>query len=233
MEQQQVMLITGTRKGIGKFLVNYYMNKGYKIIGCSRSALDEKINHYKHYIVDVTDEKEVSKMIKEIKQKYKRLDIVVNNAGVAAMNHFLLTPTKTVEQIMNTNFIGTFNICREAGKLMAIQKYGRIVNFTTVAVALNIEGESIYAASKNAVGTFTKVIAKELAKYNITCNAVGPSPIDTDLIRSVPKEKIDKLIENMSIKRFGKFEDVANVIDFFIKKQSDYITGQVIYLGGV
>lgn len=233
MASQEVMLITGTRKGIGKFLVHYYTNKGYKVIGCSRGTFEEKIENYEHFSCDVTDEKEVSKWIKEIKKIYGRLDIVINNAGIASMNHFLLTPTKTVQKVLNTNLIGTFNVCREAGKLMARQNYGRIVNFTTVAVPLNIEGESIYAASKSAIATFTKVIGKELAQYHITCNTIGPSPIATDLIRAVPKEKIDKLVEHMSIKRLGKFEDVANVIDFFIKKESDYITGQTIYLGGI
>lgn len=233
MELQQVMLITGTRKGIGRFLIDYYTKKGYQVIGCSRGPFEDEVENYKHFCVDVTDEKEVFKMIKQIKKEYGRLDIVINNAGIASMNHILLTPTKTAEKILSTNLIGTFNVSREAAKLMMKQNYGRIVNFGTVAIPLKIEGEAIYAASKNAVVSFTQVMAKELAQYNITCNVVGPAPIETDLIANVPKEKIEQLIHQMAIKRLGKFEDVANVIDFFIKKESDYITGQVIYLGGV
>ncbi|AOY75654.1 SDR family oxidoreductase [Clostridium formicaceticum] len=233
MEEQPIILITGTRKGIGRFLVDYYIKKGFKVIGCSRGSFEEDIEGYEHYLVDVTDEREVSKMIKDIYKKYTKLDVVINNAGIASMNHMMLTPTKTVEKILNTNVIGTFNVSREASKLMMRRKYGRIINFGTVAVPLKIEGEAVYAASKNAVVSLTQVMAKELAQYNITCNVVGPAPIATDLIANVPKEKIQQLIDKMTIKRLGKFEDVANVIDFFIKKESNYITGQVIYLGGV
>jgi 3-oxoacyl-[acyl-carrier protein] reductase len=98
---------------------------------------------------------------------------------------------------------------------------------------MHLDGEAIYAASKGAVETFTKVISRELADFGVTCNVVGPTPIETDLIRAVPKEKIDKIIDNLAIKRLGQFEDVANVIDFFINPESNYITGQTIYLGGV
>ena len=149
------------------------------------------------------------------------------------MNHIFLTPQTSADRIMNTNFRGTFLICRESAKLMKKNGYGRIINFSTIAVPLSLAGEAIYTASKSAVESFTKVIAKELADSGITCNLVGPSPIETDLIRTVPSEKIDKIIDALSIKRIGRFDDVANVIDFFIKPESDYITGQVIYLGGV
>lgn len=233
MSIQKVMLITGTRKGIGRFLADYYIERGYLVIGCSRSEFDKTKENYEHYIVDVANEKEVVRMMKKIYQKHKRLDVVINNAGIASMNHLFLTPSSAAINILNTNLIGTFNISREAGKLMSRQLSGRIVNFGTVAVPLKIEGESIYAASKSAIITFTQVIAKELAKYNVTCNVIGPSPIETDLIKAVPEEKIHSLIGNMTIKRLGKFEDVANVIDFFIKDESNYITGQCIYLGGV
>jgi 3-oxoacyl-[acyl-carrier protein] reductase len=149
------------------------------------------------------------------------------------MNHFLLTPCDTVDRIMKTNLLGTFLICRESSKLMKRHRFGRIVNFSTVAVPMSLAGEAIYASSKSAVTSFTKVIARELAEFGITCNVIGPTPIETDLIRSVPTEKIDRIVNHLAIKRMGRFEDVANVIDFFIRPESDYITGQVIYLGGV
>jgi 3-oxoacyl-[acyl-carrier protein] reductase len=95
-----------------------------------------------------------------------------------------------------------------------------------------LEGEAIYAASKSAVVTLTQILARELADFGITCNVVAPTPIETDLIRNVPKEKIDRIVQQLAIKRLGRFEDVANVIDFFVRPESDYITGQVIYLGG-
>jgi 3-oxoacyl-[acyl-carrier protein] reductase len=171
-------------------------------------------------------------MLSSIQRRHGRLDIAINNAGVASMNHTLLTPAATVDRIMGTNFRGTFLICRESAKLMQRRRYGRIVNLSTVAVPMRLEGEAIYAASKQAVVTLTQIMARELADFGITCNAVGPTPIETDLIHAVPAEKIQRIIDSLAIKRLGRFEDVANVIDFFVQPASDYITGQVIYLGG-
>jgi 3-oxoacyl-[acyl-carrier protein] reductase len=116
---------------------------------------------------------------------------------------------------------------------MQKRRYGRIVNFTTVAVPLKLAGEAIYAASKAAVESLTHVLARELADFGITVNAIGPVPIETDLIRSVPREKIDRLVSQQAIPRLGTFEDVANVVDFFLQERSSMVTGQTVYLGGV
>jgi 3-oxoacyl-[acyl-carrier protein] reductase len=104
--------------------------------------------------------------------------VLVNNAGIAAMNHLLLTPLSTVQRIFATNVFGTFVAMRECAKVMMAKRYGRIVNFATVATPLNLEGEATYAASKAAVESFTRVAARELAPFNITVNAVGPDPSD-------------------------------------------------------
>ena len=184
-------------------------------------------------MLDINDEKSIVSMIRSVKKEFKKIDILLNNAGIASMNHFLTTSYQSVQNIFNTNFFGTFLFSREVSKVMMKQKFGRIVNFTTVASALRLEGEAIYAASKSAVENLTQTIAKELSPYNITVNAIGPTPIQTDLIKAVPKDKIEALLQKQSIKRFGTFEDIKNVIDFFIDKKSDFITGQIIYLGGV
>jgi 3-oxoacyl-[acyl-carrier protein] reductase len=228
-----VMLITGTRKGIGYQLVQYYLQKGCSVIGCSRSESDIKNDNYKHYILDVSNEGEVVEMYNDIRRVYGRLDVLINNAGMASLNHSLLTPVSTVKKLFDTNFLGTFLNSRQAVKLMQKNKFGRIINFTTVAVPLNLEGEAIYASSKSAVEQFTKVFSKEISSMGITINSIGPSPIQTDLIKAVPKTKIDDLLNQQAIKRLGDFNDVINVIDFFIKKESNFITGQNIYLGGV
>ena len=110
---------------------------------------------------------------------------------------------------------------------------GRIINFTSVANPLNLEGEAIYAASKAAVESLTKTAAKELSGMDITVNAIGPTPIETDLIKFVPKEKIEALVKQQSIQRLGTYEDILNTVDFFIKPESNFITGQILYLGGV
>ena len=116
---------------------------------------------------------------------------------------------------------------------MRSRKHARIVNFSTVATPLKLEGESVYAASKAAIVSLTEVLARELAEYDITVNAVGPTPVETDLIRNVPEDKLTALIERQAIKEWAKPEDVFNVIDFFLKPASGMITGQVIYLGGI
>ena len=122
---------------------------------------------------------------------------------------------------------------REVAKVMSRARTGRIVNFATVATPLNLEGEAGYAASKAAVESLTRVAARELAPLGITVNAVGPTPVMTDLIRSVPREKMDALIATQAIRRMGEPRDVANVIDFFLSPASDFVTGQVVYLGGI
>jgi 3-oxoacyl-[acyl-carrier protein] reductase len=227
------MLITGTRKGIGRALVRHYLDRGYFVVGCSRQPSDFAADGYTHHCLDVCDEAAVGQLLYDVRNRLGGLNALINNAGIAAMNHALLTPLSTIQQVLATNVAGTFLLCREAAKLLRLAPHGRIVNFTTVAVPLRLAGEAIYAASKAAVETLTRVLARELAPLGVTCNAVGPSPIETDLIRGVPREKIDRLLASQAIPRFAQPQDVANVIDFFLRPESDFITGQVIYLGGV
>jgi 3-oxoacyl-[acyl-carrier protein] reductase len=228
-----VTLITGTRKGIGRHLAEHYLKQGHTVIGCSRSPTEWTHQHYHHFTADVANEPDVTSMLSFIRKKFGQLDNLLNNAGIASMNHVMLTPLATVQAILNTNVVGTFLLCRDAAKLMAQHQYGRIVNFTTVATPLKLEGEAIYAASKAAVHTLTEIMAREFAPFNITVNAVGPTPIDTDLIRSVPQDKIDNLLSRQAINRKGTPADVAHVTDFFLQASSGFITGQNIFLGGI
>ncbi len=229
----KIILITGTSRGIGFYLANYYLNKNFIVLGCSRNNCSISDDKYAHFKLDINDENNVIEMFKEIRTTYGKLDILINNAGIASMNHSLLTTMQTVNQVLSTNVSANFLFTRESAKLMQKAKFGRIVNFTSVATPLNLEGESIYASSKAAVNSLTKIFSKELSNFSITVNSIGPTPVKTDLIKSVPKNKIDDLIQRQAIKRFGTFEDITNVINFFISSKSDFITGQTIYLGGI
>jgi 3-oxoacyl-[acyl-carrier protein] reductase len=233
MSSAPVTLITGTRKGIGRFLAEHYLALGHRVVGCSRQAPDLEHPQYLHIVADVSDEEQVKDLFARVRRELGTVHHLVNNAGIASMNHSLLTPYATVRRVMDTNLGGTFLFSREAAKMMQKSKFGRIVNFTTVAVPLKLEGEAAYVASKAAVQGLTQVMSRELAQFGITVNAIGPVPVETDLIRAVPKNKIAGLIDRQAIKRFGKYEDVANVCDFFLKPQSDFITGQILFLGGV
>jgi len=229
---QPITLITGSRKGIGRFLAEHYISRGHLVVGCSRNPVRETIDGYEHFCLDVSDERAIKEMMRVVRQKYGRLDNLINNAGIAATSHFLLTPVETILKVYNTNVIGSFLFTREAAKLMMKQHAGRIVNFSSSAVPLKLAGEAVYASSKAALVSLTEILARELAPYGITVNSVGPTPIETDLIRAMPQDKVQEVIGRQPVQRPGTFADVANVIDFFLRKESDFITGQVIYLGG-
>jgi len=229
----ETMVITGTSRGIGRYLVEYYTEKGYRVTGCSRSEAESAPKGYVHYCLDVSDEPAVTDMIRDISKRYGAIAVLINNAGIASMNHSLLTPLSTVRDVFTTNVFGAFLFARETAKAMMKRNYGRIINFATVATPLKLEGEAAYAASKAAVESYTRILARELATFNITVNAVGPTPVPTDLIKNVPEEKIEALIDAQTIKRMGEFRDISNVIDFFISPASDFVTGQIVYLGGI
>ena len=230
---EEVVLITGTSRGVGQYLVTHFVRRGDIVIGCSRGNVKVDLPNYQHFTLDVTDEMAVRQMVQNIRHAYGRLDILINNAGIASMNHILLVPTDTARRLFEINVLGTFIVSREAARLMEQNLYGRIINIGTVAVPMRIEGEAIYAASKNAIVSFTQILARELAPFNITCNLVGPAPIQTDMLSGLPQEKIAQIVDRLAIKRLCYVEDVANVVDFFVSRRSDYVTGQTIYLGGV
>jgi 3-oxoacyl-[acyl-carrier protein] reductase len=229
----RIACITGTRKGIGRYLADHLLKQGWTVVGCSRRESDLQHKNYHHFCVDVTDEDAVVTMVRKIKRELAPINALINNAGTASMNHILLSPKKSYDRIFNTNVLGTYLLLRECGKQMSRNGGGRIINFSSIAAPLNLEGEALYAASKASVESLTRTAAKELADYGITVNAIGPTPIETDLIKNVPEASIQALLKRQAIARFGNYEDIANCIDFYLREESNFITGQTIYLGGV
>lgn len=233
MQNRRNILITGTSRGLGWELAQHFLKKGDIVIGCSSSKCEIIHPNYRHYQVDVALADDVADFFYTIRKEIKQLDALINNAGVAAMNAFALTPIESFQKIFNINVQGTFLCCQKALSLLRKGENPRIINFTTVAVPLKLEGESIYAASKSAVETMTRILAKEYGRFGITCNAIGPSPIDTALIKGVPREKIASLVRRQAIERMATPADVIHVAEFFLSPASGMITGQVIYLGGI
>ena len=237
----RVFIISGSSRGIGKALSEHYLGCGDIVVGCARSTSDIAHKNYRHFILDINDEKAVVSMVRAAKKEFGKIDICLNNAGMASMNHILTTSYESAKTLVDVNFLGTFLLSREVAKAMISAKIsnknsaksGVIINFSSVAAPLCLEGEAIYAASKAACESLTKTMAKELASYSIRVNAIALAPVQTDLIKAVPKDKIKALLEQQAIKRFGEFGDIINVIDFFISQKSDFITGQIITLGGV
>lgn len=229
----KTILITGNRKGIGRYLSEMLLGQGYFVIGCSRSDSDLVDNNYLHIKCDVSNSENIKEFFKVLRSKKISIDILINNAGIASMNHFITTPSKTSENIFDINFQATLNFSKYSSKMMMKNKWGRIINFSTVAVPLNLEGELSYASSKAAVEIATRIMSKELGGFGITVNSIGPNPINTDLIKTLSKDKIENLIANQSIKRLGEFDDIYNIVRFYISDHSNFINGQNIYLGGI
>jgi 3-oxoacyl-[acyl-carrier protein] reductase len=226
------VLITGATRGIGEALAAHCLEAGDEVVGCGRTAASISHERYTHCTVDVTDSAAIEALFRDLKRHFDRLDVLVNNAGIGGMNSIALTPVDAARRIVETNFLAAFAFTREALRMMRGSPAARIVNVTTVAVPLRLEGEAVYAASKSAIETFTRIAAREVAPFGVTCNAVGPCPVRTKLTASVPAHKIQALIDRQAVRRWGLVEDVVNVVEFFLRPESAMVTGQVIYLGG-
>jgi 3-oxoacyl-[acyl-carrier protein] reductase len=232
MNTPRRVVITGTSRGIGRDLALHFLGLGDRVIGCSRSAATIEHADYQHLWADVADPASVRDLFRKVRETGDLLDAVINNAGTARMAPVALTPPDTVRRIFEINFLGAYHVSQEAIRLLRKSKQGRIVNLTSIAVPLRLEGEAAYAASKAAVESLTRILAKELGPLGITCNAVGPSPIETNLIENVPRDKLDALIRRQAAPVWATAQDVANVIEFYPRPESQMITGQIIYLGG-
>lgn len=230
--ERPVLVVTGTSKGLGQGIATYYLDKNYIVFGCSRAPATIDCADYHHAQLDVADEIAVRGWIRSVKNVAKKIDVLVCNAGAAPANLLLtMTSGSVLDEVLRTNIAGTFHVCREVAKVMMMQRQGRIITTSTMAVGLHEEGTSAYSASKSAVVEMTKILAKELAPVGITCNVIAPSMIMTEAVEILGEEIINRALSKLTIKRQLSVEEVCNVITFFCRPESGCITGQVIHLG--
>ncbi len=229
---QPVMVVTGSSKGIGNGIARFFLANGYLVAGCSRGASTIEHDNYFHYCVNVSAEDDVRSWVREIKNKFKRIDILVCNAGYAPANLLMaMTPGSVITELLQVNVAGSFYVCREVSKLMLLQRSGRIITTSTMAVGLHEEGTSAYSASKAAIVEMTKIMAKELAPAGITCNVIAPSMLMTGAVADLGQDIIDRALAKLTIKRTVTMEEICNVVTFFSAPESSCITGQVIHMG--
>ena len=229
---QRHLLISGSGRGIGRALAEHFLERGDRVAGCSRGPSTFEHPCYEHFCLDVHDDAAVRTMFGTLRRSMGHLDALINNAGTARMSPAMLMPSAAAQQVMDVNFMGTFHLTQHAIRLLRHAQAGRIVNLSSVAVPWRLEGEAVYAASKAAVETFTRVLAKELGPMGVTVNALGPTPIRTDLIAGVPEKSLQALVARQALEQWAEPADVIHTVEFFLDPRSRMITGQVIYLGG-
>ena len=242
MLKDKVILITGASRGIGratalllaehgaKVIVNY--NKSEKEAEEVISMIREKGNEAIKIKANVANEEEVKGMFSEIKKKFGRIDVLVNNAGIMKNNLLLMTKTEEFNEIVETNCKGVFLCMRAATKMMMKKRSGKIINLSSIVGTNGAPGQIVYSGSKAFSIGMTKSAAKELGMYGITVNAVAPGLIDTDMTKDLKEDIKQDLLNNISLGQIGAPEDVAKVTLFLCSELSDYVSGQVIGIDG-
>jgi 3-oxoacyl-[acyl-carrier protein] reductase len=231
-----VAVITGTSRGLGKSLAQYFLSRDYVVVGCSRSegAIDHQ--NYQHYKVDVGNEAEVRSWVRNLKTTWGKVDLLICNAGLVRSALLLsMTPSDEMESIVRTNYFGVFYVLREISKLMALRGSGRIITISSTMTLLHEEGTAVYSATKAAVTETTKVLAKELAPRGITCNVIAPAMMWTESSEALSKggDWKKRMLEKQIFPRIIENEEICHIADFLASPKSSSITGQVIYIGMV
>ena len=230
---ERVALVTGSSRGVGRLIAEHFLKHGATVIGVSRGGSDLTHEAYRHCQADVSDAAAVQALFAGLRAQGISVDIVVNNAAVLTSQYAMILPASAAQAMVNINLMGPFLVSREAAKMMRKGKWGRIINIGSMAASLEPEGDSMYAACKAAVATLANVMAREFAPMNVTCNTLGITAMETDMLRQLPREKVDAVIARLPMPRYAVDDDVLNVIDFFASERSAYITAQTVFLGGV
>jgi 3-oxoacyl-[acyl-carrier protein] reductase len=234
MSSRRTILITGTSRGLGRALAEHYVIRGHLVIGCSRSASDLTHERFRHHLVDIADESAVKKMFRALADAGTPAEVLINNAGLSLSRLAILTTGLEAERLLQTNLKGTFIMMREAASQMKRNRFGRIVNFSSINVPLGSVGSAVYSASKAAVEHLALTFSREFSRDNITVNTLGLSLVAGDgmaaeLSEDAAKAKQSQLIKPKPI----SIDEIAAAIDFFASDNAWQITNQVVYFGGV
>jgi 3-oxoacyl-[acyl-carrier protein] reductase len=234
MRGDEVLLITGTSRGLGLGLAEHFVRQGLRVIGCSRSAPARAVEGLVDYRVDVTNDRQVRSMMSTIRRTYGRIDVLLNSAGMYAAQYLAVTTAEKAHAVFGTNVMGTFLCSREAVKIMKTNHYGRIVNVSTIAVPLASPGTAIYGASKAAVEQLGRVLAREAAPDGITVNTLGLSIVEGEgMGANIAGQATAEALRGTILGVRLTMNDVIHAISFLASPESGALTGQTIYLGGI
>lgn len=238
MLQGKTAVVTGAAKGIGKAIALAFAKEGCNIVLNYHSSLDdETVQEIEAYGVtcmpvqgDVSDFAFAADMMKKVKKELGSVDILVNNAGITKDMLLMRMTEEQFDSVIQTNLKGTFNMIRHASSIMLKQRSGAIINMSSVVGVMGNVGQANYAASKAGIIGLTKSTAKELAARGVTCNAIAPGFVETDMTAALSEDLQKQMLETIPLKRYGQVDDIAQAAVFLAK--NTYITGQVLHVDG-
>ena len=235
-------LVTGANRGIGKAILEALAGNGANVIGGARAVgtLDEPCRKLREaygveampVYFDVSQPDQVREAFQEISKTTKRLDVLVNNAGVMDSSLLTMAKSEVIEKVFATNVFGTIYVMQYAVRMMMRHKRGSIINLSSIMGVNGAEGQVVYSGSKAAIIGITRSAAKELAPYNIRVNAIAPGFIETDMVSTLSEEKRRERIDSIKMERTGTPEDVANCAVFLASDKAAYMTGQIVGIDG-
>ena len=228
-------LVTGASRGIGKAIAEKLKADNYKVLGTATSDSGVDIlnsNGIEGHLLDLNSKDSIENFWSKLESDNKTISVLVNNAGITRDNIILRMSDEEWSDIMNVHLYGTFQLSKRALKMMLKNKWGRIINISSASASIGNRGQSNYAAAKAGVEAFTKSLAKEVGKRDITINAVAPGFISTDMTENNKGVNADYLVKEIPLGRFGKPEEVASLISFMCSDGASYITGQTIHING-
>lgn len=238
----RVAVVTGSSRGIGRAIALKLASQGAKVVvnyNSSPEAAQEVVGQILDQggeavavQADVRDAEQAKNLIDAALQTFEHLDILVNNVGVTRDSLLMRMKEDDWDVVLETNLKGTFNCTKAAQRPMIKQRYGRIINITSVSGVAGQVGQANYSASKAGVIGFTKAVARELGARNVTVNAVAPGYVPTDQTADLPQELIDYILELTPMKRPGTAEEIANAVSFLASDEASYVTGQVLGVDG-